>query len=511
MLGMGLVSSTPNARPRLPIGGLLLLCAAGLATLWGLGALADAWERDLGGDRIASGLAGLWPLVCIGAVGRVLLAWMPPGFPGEHGLVRPDSGGLAATWAASHLLGIVALALALPLQGFVESQIGMGGATSGGVLAGLLALLAIIALVVRPGTMVPRHGMPGSGRASGLAKALLAALLLVGIWPLAQTTFGTMRLLIPAGSGGNPMTPVRALLPDTFGGQLLGHPATSCAAYGALLILMAHALTAAHMGRAPRRFALLLFALLPAGLALVTHSAHPDFLAPVPMMALLFTGGTALGYVSLRRADRRAAILALISFTGVPFLAPAHLAGSAVGLALAGLLSLLVLTPGVGRARIAKLLFTCLVITIAAGILRFPSAHFAAIASDPEQLPPISTIVTAAFAGYRVETFGILFAIIDATGLALILRRPWRSGGGPDRAQLPRPELAFLFAVALLGWVLAMGAELVVEGKYPMARLLWNESIVQLLVLLAGPGMLMACIGVPALFPAQRPVADSSP
>ena len=162
------------------------------------------------------------------------------------------------------------------------------------------------------------------------------------------------------------------------------------------------------------------------------------------------------------------------------------------------MLSLLILTPSNGRARSIKLFATCLAVTIAAGILRFPTEHFAALPT--EDLPAFSSIFQAALYGYSLW-FGILFALIDVTGIALLVRRPWRQ----NRTQsLPRPELAFVFAVALFGWLLPTGLEIVVEGMHLGARAQWQQSIFQLLVLLAGPGVLMVATGLPALFPSNR-------
>lgn len=493
----------------------LLFGVATITTLWGLGALSESWGRELGTSRQPYALVGFTSLLLIAAIGRVLLAWLPPGFPGESGISRRDSGGLLATWAASHLLGVVAIAAFLTFQPFLTSQLGIPAALC--TWSAALALLALLALsmATAPSAMIPRHGMPGIERPSTAAKALRIAATIVGAAPLALCLLNEMRpLTIPTLEQG-PLSPqfsvFRALSAEAQPSALLAiitNPLTSAAAFAATLVLLSHALTAAHIGPLTRRAVVLLFALLPAGLASVTASAHEGFIATTPILAMLLTGATALGYTSLRRADRRAATLSIIAFTALPFLAPAHLAGSTAGMALAGLLSLLILTPRTGRARLAKPLFAAIAITISAGILRFPSDAFAPLAiPSGEDTPPLTSILTAAFAGYRVDAFGILFGLIDATGFALLLRRPWRTGGGPPGANLPRPELAFVFMVALLAWVLPMGVEVLVEGYFPAARNLWIVSMGQVLVLLAGPGLLMVATSLPALFP--RPLGTS--
>ncbi|MDE0895831.1 MAG: hypothetical protein OSB10_04540, partial [Planctomycetota bacterium] len=488
----------------------LLFGAASVATLWGLGALGAAWGHDYGSHTQAYANYGLGHLLLLGLVGRVLLSWLPPGFPGEHGLARRDSGGLLATWATSHLLGVAAFAACFSLQGFVGAQLGIGESVIEWVVGlGLLTLL-VISVETGPAAMVPRHGMPGIERPGIVAKALLVALLLVGVAPLVLTLVDAMRLLIIPGLGAGPMAPFFSVFrgspgstPTSLFAAPLLSPATSAAAFAATLVLFSHALAAARLGPVVRRFAVLLFALLPAGIAEVSSSAPEGMLATTPLLAMLLTGGTAFGYTSLLRADRRAATLSIIAFAAMPFLAPANLAGSTTGMALAGLLSLLILTPRTGRARIAKPLFAALVLTIAAGILRFPYEQFGPLAETPaDEIGPLYTIFTAALAGYKVEAFGILFGLVDATALALILRRPWRNGGGPAGANLPRPELAFVFMVALLAWLIPMGIELVIEGYFPGARNLWSSSIGQALVLIAGPGALMVATGIPALFPA---------
>jgi hypothetical protein len=485
-------SSASPSQPGLQRAAWLLLLCASLATLYGLGPVAEAWGRAGPVEHAVSGSLGY--LIALAATGRILLAWLPPGFPGEHGLSRRDSGGLFCTWAASHALGLAAFGFAAPVVALCGVWLGISSTACIVVLACVLALLLAASLLTRPGAMVPRHGMAGIERSTPLAGLLLGATTLVAVVPLAGLITGT----------GRPLPILIAPFtdrPDTSNWieSAIASPAATAAAFAATLVLLGHALAAAHLGALARRSILLLFALLPAGLVQTSYLWDASFYSPVPKLALLFTGATALGYIGLRRADRRAATLAAIAFTALPFHAPPNLAGTATGLALTGVLSLLILTPSTGRSRSVKLLATCLAVTIAAGILRFPTEHFAALPAD--DLPAFSTIFTSAYLGYSPTGFGILFALIDATGLALLIRRPWRS----SRTQiLPRPELAFVFAVALVGWLLPTGLEIVIEGMHLGARVQWQQSMSQFLVLLAGPGVLLIATGLPALFPVTK-------
>ncbi|MDG1500637.1 MAG: hypothetical protein P8N31_05985 [Planctomycetota bacterium] len=469
---------------------LLLFCAA-LATVYGLGPVVEAWTTA--GPMESSAAGSLGYMLALAATGRILMAWLPPGFPGEHGLVRRDSGGLACTWAASHALGLCAFGFVAPVIALCEGFLGVPSSVSIAVLACVLGLLLAASLLTRPGAMVPRHGMAGIERPARLSSLLLGATALVAVAPLLGLVTGT----------GRPLPLLMASFtfrPETTNWieAAVASPATSAAAFAATIVLLGYALAAAHLGALWRRSILLLFALLPAGLVQASWLWDSPLYSPVPKLALLFTGATALGYIALRRADRRAATLAAIAFTALPFHASPNLAATTTGLALAGVLSLLILTPSNGRARSIKLFATCLAVTIAAGILRFPTEHFAALPT--EDLPAFSSIFQAALYGYSLW-FGILFALIDVTGIALLVRRPWRQ----NRTQsLPRPELAFVFAVALFGWLLPTGLEIVVEGMHLGARAQWQQSIFQLLVLLAGPGVLMVATGLPALFPSNR-------
>ena len=64
---------------------LLLFCAA-LATVYGLGPVVEAWTTA--GPMESSAAGSLGYMLALAATGRILMAWLPPGFPGE----RPETG-----------------------------------------------------------------------------------------------------------------------------------------------------------------------------------------------------------------------------------------------------------------------------------------------------------------------------------------------------------------------------------------------------------------------------------
>src|SRR5258705_6874693 len=95
--------------------------------------------------------------------GRVLLSFLPPGIPGRHG---PRD--LPATWAASHLLGSVALVFEQELL----DELGL--APTRAFFLSPWLLLALARWITLPGAMVPRHE-PLSDRPGPLARLLLFA------------------------------------------------------------------------------------------------------------------------------------------------------------------------------------------------------------------------------------------------------------------------------------------------------------------------------------------------
>ena len=221
-------------------------------------------------------------------VGRLLLSVLPPGLPGRHAASE-----LPATWAASHLLGGLALALEL------------GAARSLGLDPGAIAVLApwlLLALarwLTLPGAMVPRHDLPHEAP-GGLARSFRAAapLVLVAAASLRASRGSADSILLPAADGL------------------------------ALLALASHGLASARRSPLARSAAVLLLA----G-ALAAAITSPGSVPASSSLALPLSigGGAAFGIAWLRRADRRAGALALLAFASAACLGPREALFGAAG------------------------------------------------------------------------------------------------------------------------------------------------------------------------------------
>jgi hypothetical protein len=258
----------------------------------------------------------LFGLALVAFAGRVALAWLPPGEPGRH---RPAE--LPATWAASHLLGWIALHTA------TATAAELGARLSWQQFAAPFALLAVARLATLPGAMVPRHDLRAE-RATPLARALLLA--------LAVALLFVPALAVRAGELGVGRGPASS-------GELDGWRAASPAqAYVLRLLAPAHAVALAVIAHhamaalAVRRSARCLGALAVLALAALAARAGAELDA---RLALGFGAGVALGLCWFRRADPRALALACLAFASCLAAAPA---GAPLGLAgLAALLAAL--------------------------------------------------------------------------------------------------------------------------------------------------------------------------
>jgi hypothetical protein len=257
--------------------------------------------------------------------GRVLLAFLPPGLPGRHG---PRD--LPATWAASHLLGSVALLFEQELLLRLDVN-----PTSALFLAPWL-LLALARWITLPGAMVPRHE-PLSDRPSPLARVLL--------FVSTACVFGSVALRHADFDQGATVSAANAL---------------------ALLALAAFGLAAAR--RAPVARALCVLALAAAlAAAIATDRTEPIALA------LLLGGGASLAVPWLRRGDRRAVAIAVVAFGGLALLGPRP---TLIGAA--GLFALRVHTPAPARP---GLTFAAVIVLVACAAVGYalpgsPSARF---------------------------------------------------------------------------------------------------------------------------------------
>jgi hypothetical protein len=317
-------------------------------------------------------------LLVIPIVGRVVLSVLPPGPPGHH-----DLSSLPATWAASFLLGAIALSAQAALLDPPASDARM-----------LIpwALLAVGRWITLPGAMEPRHEIRSEAPAWTAHLVTLAALI-VGAWAALRFE--------------GPWRETRVL------------PAASVVA---LLLVCGENLACARRAPLARALALLLLALLlvatPPGW---TH------------LQLLAVGcGAAFAIPWLRRADRRACALSVIS------LSSAALGGRvAAGLAFAGLLGLCLHTPKPARATVATWSFVALL-------------AFAALGSRTVWPQPPGT---APWTG-ALDSIVIVAAL--CTGTAWTFRRARPASRDTNAIDEPRREIAALRDMLLAGVPLAL-------------------------------------------------------
>ncbi len=137
--------------------------------------------RDIG----AGVEAAAFVLAVVPIVGRIFLAWLPPGLPGRH---APRD--LPATWAASCLLGLVwfhALRELAPGPAWPYAAFGIP------------ALALVAQLLMAPAGLVPRHE-PVLPRTPTLARvAIVAAVLAAGALSGLDVGSGVDVLLVVAG------------------------------------------------------------------------------------------------------------------------------------------------------------------------------------------------------------------------------------------------------------------------------------------------------------------------
>jgi hypothetical protein len=253
-------------------------------------------------------LGGLLGLALFAFVGRVILSWLPPGEPGYH---RPAK--LPATWAASHLLGLVTYhTLAVLLEPFPMRITVLS-------LSVPFALLALVRWFALPGAMVPRASRPPtrSPLAARVLLALIAIALLVGptlVGDDLSAARGSTKLFELHAFGAK--TPLQE-------GVLHFVPRASLAA---LAIFVLHALEAVGVSALVRRLAVALLLTTP---ALWTPRVVGGDEA---VLLMLFGAGCASALVWQRCADPRALVLAAIAFAAAPAYRPAAVPLGAAGL-----------------------------------------------------------------------------------------------------------------------------------------------------------------------------------
>jgi len=390
--------------------------------------------------------AGLLGLASVALWGRLALSLLPPGEPGSH---RPA--GLAATWAASHALGLVVL-LAL---GSVAAGVGLRW--SGGLLWGTWCALALLRAAFLPGSMVPRH-LPPAQRARPLGTGLLAVVVVLTLLPAFATSVGGLEAgrleSLGAWAANAPWQaePFRFLAP---------------ASRLALVVMLLHGLAAAGLGPVVRRAGVLLLLVTPAFWA--ARSVWSDALQP----ALLVATGCAGAIAWLRRADRRGAALAALAFAACPAYERA-----ALPLGAAGLLALVAHTHRNARRSVA--------LGALGGLLPgLPS--FAAWSVDADWSRPAAAAGDVARELFRAAghwaTGGPFWYAVGAAAAIGAIRELLPAGPAPDPSRRARRMLATTVVLAFAG-AIAVGAaaERLDVGTFVDARFLLEAAPAGLLL-----------------------------
>lgn len=380
---------------------------------------------DSGFDRLEF---AAWFIVQL-LLGRLVLSFLPAGRPGSH-----DLRGLPATAAASYFLGKVAFALQARLAllpGFAWLQ--------GSALAlAPWAVLGAVRLATLPAGMVPGHALR-TERAGPIARALF---LLAVVWSLVVIGL------------------------DPFSGPW---------DWFAFVLLSAHALSTAR--RAPLGRALLL---LSGALCVPALSnAHP---------ALSLAAYIGIGAVSLvpwiRRADRRAGVLAIVAFASLAILGEPLLA-------LAGLLATLLVSPAPQRTRVlatslvaAALLISPWVVPLASVFQGASSAHSSqGAATSLQEAWTSGDVLRAALDTEEWGVAWIFLVLAGLPGLGILVR--WaataldrRMTGAPGHTEDPwREVLALALLLVLAYWALQL-SRTGVSNASDAARILFPVALV---------------------------------
>ena len=395
---------------------LLLLLTSGVA----LGVHLGAVQRSTYVTELQHPLA---QLAFVALVGRVLLSLLPPGHPGEHRLGLRASGGFAATWAASHALGL------FYYLGLSELYALLGHTSTYTFETLAILALGLLALMTGPGDLVPRHD-----EAQPRSLPLLGeAVLLVGLVPLVLVASGE---LLPA------TLALRASAPFL-------KPMMAVACFPAGLALLAHAMNAGGLAPRIRQVGVLGLALAPGAFLVLTHPVSAP-LGPAFLAACTVAAG---GHAWLRRADRRGALLALVSSLALAWVLPVELLRAAPPFALAGLVAVAIATPDAGRKRIARPLLICMFLAATISVARCAGALPEPTDDPAPLLEPLRRLLEA----WSLPTWGALFLLADIVGLITLLRRPWRGTNHPEPVRFFSWMLAALTALLPILWLLLFG------------------------------------------------------
>ncbi len=405
----------PPARPLGIAFGALLVVHGALAQR-GLHELAwrpGAWQQNL-----------VWFALSLGVVlvGRLFLAYLPPGPTGAH-----DGRGLAETWAASLALGWLALGLVgFPLARALGWLAGAGGGRWHtqilfGSVAALLAVLALARWITLPGAMVPRHRVERDGFDAWRAPLVL----------------GLLALLVHA----------------AFTGAFVG-----ALAWLALGIALERALARARRAAGGRALFLLGFAAI--GPPLRAAQAETFGLVDELALAAALGGGAAWLVPWLRRADRRAGLLAALFFAAPCLfpLEPVVVAGPLV----------LVVASRPRQRRFALL-------AALAAVLACLAAGVAFYGADSRGRAFLADVLVAR--ALDTQAWGLAWPLVVAALVLGALTFAWR---GPEwrPGEIEEPRREVLALASLLGLV-------VLALATPAARAFEPEALVVLFPLAA--------------------------
>jgi hypothetical protein len=350
-------------------------------------------------------IAACWPtLRLLGLallLGRILLSFLPPGEPGGHALRK-----LPATLAASLILGAGVL---LGMSFFTEQT---------STALGLAAAGLLVRWVTSPGGIVPRHELPRE-RWSWLARLVYLAALAPAFlaWPK---------------PGEVPEEPTDLILVE-------------CLHRVSLLLIV----VAVEHGLATARRAPLGRALFVLALSVFLWRENPIAGSGAELFERIgsacFGAGAAFALGWLRRADRRAALLAIACFVvGRPWDT-----SDGVVLVEAALLALVLCTPRASRAWIAKGKAIGLVLCIAPALR---GMHWIGPAQSDSPLGALLRLVL------------VVSVLATAAWIARAIAARRQPEVAESRDALARGDLWLLFlllAGTVISWVLpgAVGAQ----------------------------------------------------
>jgi hypothetical protein len=348
-------------------------------------------------------------LVAIALVGRVALSLLPPGPPGFHGLAD-----LPITWAASHLLGSLVLVAETDLVGV------LGLRASPAVLFTPWALVLVMRWLTLPGGFVPRH-TPRAEIASTLARAIAFAACTLAV----ATAFAKSDQSHASGA-------VRGCTSLLVGDRPAVSTSLAVANVLAALCFCDAGMRIAR--RAPLGRSVVVFALSAMLVSLGAAIAERGELSSI---VLCTAGGSAFAVAWLRRADKRARMLAIVASSGA-----ALLGGLGWTFALALLTGIVVRTAAPARARTAVI--AALVLAIAVALSYMGGREPACGATGEGVLLEVS------------RPARIAIAALLLVSAALLARKTFRSqrANTVDAIAEPRRELSALGLAAGISLVL---------------------------------------------------------